>query len=54
MYDCVTPIAPLRIREVTRTLVQAGELLGIDVLDYLVIGQGRFVRMRERGLGFPS
>jgi len=24
------------------------------VLDHLVIGQGRFVSMRERGLGFVS
>jgi DNA repair protein RadC len=37
---------------VTREIVSAGKLLDIDVLDHLVIGQGRFVSMRERGLGF--
>ena len=38
--------------EVTRQLVAAGELLDIEVLDHLVIGQQRFVSLRERGLGF--
>jgi DNA repair protein RadC len=37
---------------VTRAIVQAGKLLDIDVLDHLVIGQGRFVSLKERGLGF--
>jgi DNA repair protein RadC len=37
---------------VTREIIAAGKLLDIDVLDHLVIGQGRFVSMRERGLGF--
>ena len=37
---------------VTREIVQAGRLLDCDVLDHLVIGQGRWVSMRERGLGF--
>ena len=37
---------------VTKDIVQAGELLGISVLDHLVIGQQRFVSMKERGLGF--
>lgn len=36
----------------TRTVVQAGKLLDIEVLDHLVIGYGRFVSMKERGLGF--
>jgi DNA repair protein RadC len=36
----------------TRNIVQAGGLMGIDVLDHLVIGQGRFVSLKERGLGF--
>jgi len=38
--------------EVTRQLVAAGQLLDIEVLDHLVIGQLRFVSLRERGLGF--
>lgn len=35
-------------REVTRRLVQAGKLLGIEVLDHVVIGDRRFVSLRER------
>jgi DNA repair protein RadC len=37
---------------VTRQLVEAGKLLDIEVLDHLVVGQQRFVSLRERGLGF--
>jgi len=37
---------------VNRVLVQSGELLGIEVLDHIVLGNGRFASMRERGLGF--
>ncbi len=37
---------------VTRACVEAGKLLDIEVLDHLVIGQGRYVSMKERGLGF--
>lgn len=37
---------------VTRQLVEAGELLDVDVLDHLVIGQGRWVSLREKRLGF--
>ena len=39
---------------VTRDLVEAGRLLGIEVLDHLVIGHRRWVSMRERGLGFDN
>jgi DNA repair protein RadC len=37
---------------VTRGFVQAGKLLDVEVLDHLVIGQGRYVSLKERGLGF--
>jgi len=37
---------------VTRALVQAGKLLDLEVLDHIIIGQGRSVSMKERGLGF--
>ena len=37
---------------VTREIVAAGKLLDCEVLDHLIIGQGRFVSMKERGLGF--
>jgi DNA repair protein RadC len=38
----------------TSEVARAGELLGIDVLDHLVIGHGRHVSLRRLGLGFPS
>jgi DNA repair protein RadC len=37
---------------VTRRLVEAGEMLDIEVLDHIVIGQQRYVSLKERGLGF--
>lgn len=37
---------------VTRQIVEAGDLLDIEVLDHLIIGQGRYVSLKERGLGF--
>jgi DNA repair protein RadC len=36
----------------TRELHQAGELLGIDVVDHLIIGDGKFLSLRREGLGF--
>ena len=39
---------------VTRDLVAAGLLLGVDVLDHLVIGYQRWISLRERGLGFEA
>ena len=37
---------------VTRQIIEAGALLDIEVLDHLIIGQGRYVSLKERGLGF--
>lgn len=37
---------------VTRNLVEAGRMLDIPVLDHIVIGCGKFVSMREQGMGF--
>jgi DNA repair protein RadC len=39
---------------VTRSIVQAGKLLDVEVLDHMVIEQGekRWVSRKERGLGF--
>jgi DNA repair protein RadC len=37
---------------VTERIVEAGQLLDIDVLDHLIIGKQRFVSLKERGLGF--
>jgi DNA repair protein RadC len=38
----------------TVELVQAGTLLDIEVLDHLIIGQGRSVSLKRLGLGFPK
>ena len=40
--------------KVTRAIVEAGKLLDIDVLDHLVIGGGKFVSLKQRGLGFSE
>jgi DNA repair protein RadC len=37
---------------VTRAIIDAGELLNIEVLDHLVIGKKSFVSMKAKGLGF--
>lgn len=37
---------------VTGQIVQAGELLGIPLLDHIIVGQGRWASLKERGLGF--
>jgi DNA repair protein RadC len=34
----------------TRRLVQAGALMGIEILDHLVLGAGRFVSLKQRGV----
>ena len=38
--------------QVTRLIVEAGQLLAVDVLDHLIVGGQRFVSLKERGLGF--
>ncbi|MBI3912345.1 MAG: DNA repair protein RadC [Armatimonadetes bacterium] len=35
---------------VTKRLAEGGKLLGIEVLDHVIIGDGRFVSLKERGL----
>ena len=35
-------------------MVQAGKLLDITLLDHLVIGQNKWVSLKERGLGFDG
>ena len=37
---------------VTRAIVEAGQLLSIEVLDHIVVGGNRFVSLKERNLGF--
>jgi DNA repair protein RadC len=36
----------------TRAMVEAGKLLDVEVLDHLIVGQGQFVSLKARGLGF--
>lgn len=38
--------------QVTRTLIEAGKMMDIDVLDHLVIGKQKYVSLKERHLGF--
>ncbi len=37
---------------ITRAIIQAGKLLDIDVLDHLVIGQFKWVSLKQRQLAF--
>ena len=37
-------------RRITQRLVESGQLLGIELLDHLIIGDNRWVSMKERGL----
>jgi DNA repair protein RadC len=39
---------------ITRQILQAGELLDLKLLDHIIIGSGRFVSLKERGLGFTQ
>jgi DNA repair protein RadC len=39
---------------ITKAIIQAGKLLDIEVLDHLIIGQGRFISLNRRGLGFSG
>jgi len=36
--------------EVSKRLCQAGQVVGIEVLDHIIIGDGRWVSLKERGL----
>ena len=35
---------------VTKRLIQSGEIMGIDLLDHIVLGDGTFVGLKDRGL----
>jgi DNA repair protein RadC len=35
--------------KLTKEAVQAAKLLGIELLDHIILGQGRFVSLKERG-----
>jgi DNA repair protein RadC len=38
----------------TVELARAGELLDIELLDHLIIGQGRWISLKRLGLGFAK
>jgi DNA repair protein RadC len=35
--------------EVTTRLVEAGKIVGIDVLDHIIVGDGEYVSLKEKG-----
>lgn len=35
--------------KVTKRLIESGEILGVNVLDHLVIGDGKYVSLKEKG-----
>lgn len=35
--------------EVTRRLARSGEIMGVELLDHLIIGDGRFQSLKEMG-----
>jgi DNA repair protein RadC len=37
---------------ITRAIVEAGRLLDVECLDHLIMGRGRFVSLKSKGLGF--
>ena len=39
---------------ITRAIIEAGRLLEIDVLDHIIIGQGKFISMKEKGFAFKN
>ncbi len=38
--------------DVTKRLIEAGDILGISVLDHVIVGDGRYISFKEEGLLF--
>lgn len=36
----------------TRRLIEAGEIIGIELLDHIIIGDSRYISMKEQGAAF--
>ncbi|NLL69779.1 MAG: hypothetical protein GX238_01465, partial [Epulopiscium sp.] len=36
--------------QVTKRIIEAGELLGIPVLDHIIIGNGNYISLKEKDL----
>jgi DNA repair protein RadC len=49
--DCAPSASDI---QVTREVIKAGKLLEIDIVDHLIIGQGQFLSLKERGMGFDG
>lgn len=43
------PAPSLEDIELTKTMVQAGAIMSITVLDHVIIGQGNYVSLKEKG-----
>ncbi len=39
---------------VTHAMIEAGKLLDIEILDHIVIGQGAYISLKEKGLAFKT
>jgi DNA repair protein RadC len=39
---------------ITERAVEVGRQLDIDLLDHIIVGKGRWVSLKERGLGFKA
>ncbi|MED0668567.1 JAB domain-containing protein [Bacillus badius] len=48
-YPWRVPEEPREDVEVTKRLVETGKIIGIDVLDHLVIGDGKYVSLKDKG-----
>lgn len=35
--------------EVTRRLAESGKIIGVDLLDHLIIGENKFISLKEKG-----
>lgn len=43
------PIPSLEDVQVTKSLCQAGEIVGIPLLDHIIIGDGKYISLKEQG-----
>ncbi|AXH99308.1 DNA repair protein RadC [Sporosarcina sp. PTS2304] len=35
--------------EVTKRLIDAGQIMGVDVLDHIIIGDQKFISLKDKG-----
>jgi len=34
--------------EITKTIIDAGKIMNIDVIDHIIIGEGKFLSLKEK------